>query len=255
MNQTITIFNHLGNDIRVMTDEQGEPWFVLKDVCNALGLGNPSMVADRLDSDGVSATEVIDNLGRTQKTNVVTEAGLYEVIFMSRKPEAKAFKRWVTSEVLPSIRKRGGYLTPEATREALRDPDFIIQLAMDLKEERARAAQAEAARAKAEAEVEAQRPVAALGKAIETAEGDLTPTAFGKILSKTIKTMGPNKFCRWLLDNDFAFRNGQGKIIPMQDAVNRGILILTERIDPAGKIRPQLLVTPAGQSYFAGILS
>ena len=70
-----------------------------------------------------------------------------------------------------------------------------------------------------------------------------------------IHTMGPNKFCRWLLDNNFAFRNGQGKIIPMQDAVNRGILILTERIDKAGKVRPQLLVTPAGQSYFAGILS
>jgi len=101
----IAIFNHLGNDIRVTTDEQGEPLFVLKDVCDALDLGNPSMGASRLDSDGVSTTEVIDNLGRTQKTNVVTEAGLYEVIFMSRKPEAKAFKRWVTSEVLPSIRK------------------------------------------------------------------------------------------------------------------------------------------------------
>ena len=85
-----------------------------------------------------------------------------------------------------------------------------------------------------------------LGKAIETAEGDLIPSAFGKH-----KDMGPNKFCRWLLDNNFAFR----KIIPTQDAINRGILILTERIDPAGKIRPQLLVTPAGQTYFAGILS
>lgn len=234
-----------------MTDEQGEPLFVLKDICDALDLGNNREVARRLDEDGVSTTDVTYNLGRNQKTNVVTEAGLYEVIFMSRKPEAKAFKRWVTSEVLPSIRKRGGYLTPEATREALRDPDFIIQLAMDLKEERARAAQAEAARAKAEA----QRPVAALGKAIETAEGDLTPSAFAKILSNTHKDMGPNKFCRWLLDNNFAFRNGQGKIIPMQDAVNRGILILTERIDKAGKIRPQPLVTPAGQTYFAGILS
>ena len=101
----ITIFNHLGNDIRVMTDEQGEPWFVLKDICDALDLKNISDVASRLDEDGVGTTEVIDNLGRTQKTNVVTEAGLYEVIFMSRKPEAKAFKRWVTSEVLPSIRK------------------------------------------------------------------------------------------------------------------------------------------------------
>lgn len=248
MNQTITIFNHLGNDIRVTTDEQGEPLFVLKDICDALDLKNISDVASRLDEDGVGTTEVIDNLGRPQKTNVVTEAGLYEVIFMSRKPEAKAFKRWVTSEVLPSIRKHGMYATPATIEEMIANPDIIIQLATTLKEERA-------ARAKAEAEVEAQRPVAALGKAIETAEGDLTPSAFGKILSKTIKTMGPNKFCRWLLDNNFAFRNGQGKIIPMQDAVNRGILILTERIDPAGKIRPQLLVTPAGQSYFAGILS
>ena len=114
----ITIFNHLGNNIRVTTDEQGEPLFVLKDVCDALDLKNISDVASRLDEDGVGTTEVIDNLGRTQKTNVVTEAGLYEVIFMSRKPEAKAFKRWVTSEVLPSIRKHGGYLTPKPSRHS-----------------------------------------------------------------------------------------------------------------------------------------
>ena len=244
----ITIFNHLGNNIRVTTDEQGEPLFVLKDICDALDLKNISDVASRLDEDGVGTTEVIDNLGRTQKTNVVTEAGLYEVIFMSRKPEAKAFKRWVTSEVLPSIRKHGMYATPATIEDMLANPDIMINALMRLKEERA-------ARAKAEAEVEAQRPVAALGKAIETAEGDLTPSAFGKILSKTIKDMGPNKFCKWLLDNNFAFRNGQGKIIPMQDAVNRGILILTERIDTGGKLRPQLLVTPAGQTYFANILS
>lgn len=202
----------------------------------------------RLDGDCVSLTDVTDNLGRLRQTNVVNEAGLYEVIIRSDKPEAKAFRRWVTSEVLPSIRKHGMYATPATIEDMLANPDIMINALMRLKEERA-------ARAKAEAEIEAQRPVAALGKAIETAEGDLTPSAFGKILSKTIKDMGPNKFCRWLLDNNFAFRNGQGKIIPMQDAVNRGILILTERIDPAGKIRPQLLVTPAGQSYFAGILS
>lgn len=69
----ITIFNHLGNDIRVMTDDQGEPLFVLKDICDALGLGNTSMVADRLDSEEVSTTEVLDNRGVQQKTNVVTE--------------------------------------------------------------------------------------------------------------------------------------------------------------------------------------
>ena len=245
----ITIFNHLDNDIRVTTNEQGEPLFVLKDICDALDLGNNREVARRLDEDGVSSTDIIDNLGRNQKTNVVTEAGLYEVIFMSRKPEAKAFRRWVTNEVLPSIRKHGMYATPTTIEDMIANPDIIIQLATTLKEERA-------ARAKAEAEIEAQRPVAALGKAIETAEGGLTPSTFGKILSDTnIKAMGPNKFCRWLIDNNFAYRNGQGKIIPKQDAVNRGILTLTERIDKAGKIRPQLLVTPAGQTYFANILS
>ena len=243
----IIIFNHLGNNVRVMTDEQGEPLFVLKDVCNALGITNTRNVSARLDED-MKGVCPVDTLGGTQQLTVINEPGLYEVIIRSDKPEAKAFRRWVTSEVLPSIRKHGMYATPATIEEMIANPDIIIQLATTLKEERA-------ARAKAEAEVEAQRPVAALGKAIETAEGDLTPSAFGKILSKTHKDMGPNKFCRWLLDNNFAFRNGQGKIIPMQDAVNRGILILTERIDPAGKIRPQLLVTPTGQSYFANILS
>lgn len=254
MNQIIP-FTYKGNNIRTLTTEDGELRFILADLAAVLDITNVTQLRSRLSDDLCQMYPVPDRRGQVQQTWTVNEAGLYEVIIRSDKPEAKTFRRWVTSEVLPSIRKRGGYLTPEATREALRDPDFIIQLAMDLKEERARAAQAEAARAKAEAEIEAQRPVAALGKAIETAEGDLTPSAFGKILSHTIPAMGPNKFCRWLLDNNFAFRNGQPKITPMQDAVNRGILILTERIDKTGKIRPQLLVTPAGQSYFAGILS
>ena len=101
----ITIFNHLGNDIRVMTDEQGEPWFVLKDICDALNLENTSRVASRLDSDDLTLSKVIDNRGVHRETFLVSEAGLYEVIIRSDKAEAKAFRRWVTSEVLPSIRK------------------------------------------------------------------------------------------------------------------------------------------------------
>ena len=151
----ITIFNHLGNNIRVMTDEQGEPLFVLNDICTALGITNTRNVAGRLDGDDVRPADIIDNLGRTQKTNVVTEAGLYEVIIRSDKPEAKTFRRWVTSEVLPSIRKHGMYATPATIDAIIADPDMGIRLLTTLKEERA-------ARAKAEAEIEAQRPVAAL---------------------------------------------------------------------------------------------
>lgn len=243
----ITIFAYDDTNIRTITTEDGEPWFVASDVAGILGYRMASDMTRRLDPDE-KGTRSVRTPGGIQEVSVINESGLYSAILGSKVEGAKTFRRWVTSEVLPSIRKHGMYATPATIEDMIANPDMAIQLLTTLKEERA-------ARAKAEAEVEAQRPVAALGKAIETAEGDLTPSAFGKILSKTHKDMGPNKFCRWLLDNNFAFRNGQGKIIPMQDAVNRGILILTERIDPAGKIRPQLLVTPAGQAYFAGILS
>ena len=247
MNQTITIFTYEANtNIRTVVTEDGTPFFCGKDVAITLGYTNPNK-AIHDHCKGVPFRYPLETPGGTQQVRFITEPDLYRLITHSKLPEAEKFERWVFEEVLPSIRKHGMYATPATIEDMIANPDMAIKLLTTLKEERA-------ARAKAEAEVEAQRPVAALGKAIETAEGDLTPSAFGKILSKTIKDMGPNKFCRWLLDNDFAFRNGQGKIIPMQDAVNRGILILTERIDKAGKIRPQLLVTPAGQSYFAGIL-
>ena len=247
MNQILSFTYETNTNIRTITTEDGTPLFCANDVATTLGYTNPNK-AMKDHCKGVTIRYPLETPGGTQQVRFITEPDLYRLIARSKLPEAEKFERWVFEEVLPSIRKHGMYATPTTIEDMLANPDIMINALMRLKEERA-------ARAKAEAEVEAQRPVAALGKAIETADGDLTPSAFGKILSKTIKTMGPNKFCRWLLDNNFAFRNGQGKIIPMQDAVNRGILILTERIDPAGKIRPQLLVTPAGQSYFAGILT
>lgn len=245
MNQIIP-FTYEGNNVRTLTTEDGTPLFCGKDVASILGYTNPNK-AMKDHCKGVTNRYPLETPGGTQQARFIAEPDLYRLITHSKLPEAEKFERWVFEEVLPSIRKHGMYATPATIDDMLANPDIMINALMRLKEERA-------ARAKAEAEVEAQRPVAALGRAIETAEGDLTPSAFGKILSHTIPAMGPNKFCRWLLDNNFAFRNGQGKIIPMQDAVNRGILILTERIDKAGKVRPQLLVTPAGQSYFAGIL-
>lgn len=246
MNQIVN-FTYENTNIRTVTTEDDTPLFCGKDVAITLGYENTNDALAR-HCKGVTIHYPLETAGGIQEARFITEGDVYRLIFNSKLPEAEKFESWVVDEVLPSIRKHGMYATPATIEDMLANPDIMINALMRLKEERA-------ARAKAEAEVEAQRPVAALGKAIETAEGDLTPSAFGKILSKTHKDMGPNKFCRWLLDNNFAFRNGQGKITPMQDAVNRGILILTERIDPAGKIRPQLLVTPAGQSYFAGILS
>ena len=125
----LAVFNYSEKEVRTI-NRDGEPWFVVKDVCDVLGIGNANMAAARLDDDEVSQTEVTDNLGRKQMTNIVNETGLYNLILRSDKPEAKQFKRWVTREVIPSIRKTGSYTKlPQTFAEALR-------LAADLEEQR-----------------------------------------------------------------------------------------------------------------------
>ena len=122
--------------VRVLADERGEPWVVLSDVCKILGLSNPTKVANSIDKDDLTIIQVTDNLGRIQKVNAVNESGLYQVIFQSRKPEAKKFKKWVTGEVLPAIRKHGLYATDEVIEKTLNNPDFMIEILQELKKER-----------------------------------------------------------------------------------------------------------------------
>lgn len=112
----IQVFTYQSNEVRTV-ELDGEAWFVLKDVCQILSLSTPARVAERLDSDEVSLTHLIDSIGRQQETTVINESGLYNVILRSDKPEAKPFRKWVTSEVLPTIRKTGGYMMPKLSKE------------------------------------------------------------------------------------------------------------------------------------------
>ena len=111
----LQIFTYQQNAVRTV-ERDGEPWFVLKDVCDVLNLTTPARVAERLDKDEVSQTHLTDSLGRQQATTVINESGLYSVILRSDKPEAKPFRKWVTSEAIPAIRRHGSYsqkpLTP-----------------------------------------------------------------------------------------------------------------------------------------------
>ena len=131
----LTIFNYEGKDIRTV-QRDGETWWVLKDVCDVLDLSNPSMIADRLDEDEKMKVDPKQYLGSrsNEPITIISESGLYNVILLSRKPEAKKFKRWVTHEVLPSIRKHGVY----AVDELLANPDLLIKALQELKAERAR---------------------------------------------------------------------------------------------------------------------
>lgn len=150
MDNNIQIFNNeeLGT-IRIMGTPDA-PLFCLGDVCKMLGL-RQGHVRERLEK-GVVSTEPLLTSGGTQMVNFVTEDGLYDVILDSRKPEAKRFRKWVTSEVLPTIRKHGAYMTKDALERAIAEPDFLIQLATTLKEEKAK-------RLEAEQQCEAQKQI------------------------------------------------------------------------------------------------
>ena len=130
----IQVWNYESSEVRTV-QVNGEPWFVLSDVCKVLELSTPARVAERLEKDEVSQTHTIDRMGREQKTTIINESGLYTVILRSDKPQAKPFRKWVTSEVLPSIRKHGAYMTPETIKKVMLTPDFIISLAGELKNE------------------------------------------------------------------------------------------------------------------------
>lgn len=108
----LRVFNYQSNEVRTV-EVNGEPHFVLKDVCAVLGIVDHKVTARRLDGDEVCQIPLIDSMGRNQETTVINESGLYSVILRSDKPEAKPFRKWVTSEVLPSIRKTGGYGNPQ----------------------------------------------------------------------------------------------------------------------------------------------
>lgn len=131
----LKVFNFESNEVRTQLID-GEPWFIGKDVSDLLGYSNsPKTLKDHVDEDD-KLTERIVMAGQNRDVTIINESGLYSLIIKSKLPNAKKFKRWVTSEVLPSIRKHGGYLTPDKIEEALLNPDILIQLATNLKEER-----------------------------------------------------------------------------------------------------------------------
>lgn len=121
----VSVFNFNQNEVRTIVKDDGEIWFVLSDVCNVLEIGNPSDAARRLDNDEVTL-DIIE--GNHRPTNLVNESGLYSLVLTSRKPEAKQFKKWVTSDVLPSIRKNGGYISGQEND----DPEIIMAKALQV---------------------------------------------------------------------------------------------------------------------------
>lgn len=152
-NNNLQIFSHPDfKQVRVITDEQGQPWFVAKDVCNVLDLSGTNKALLSLDEDEKREHEQYSCSGR--KPIIINESGLYSLVLRSRKSEAKAFKRWITHEVLPSIRKHGLYATPKTVDALLADPDTAIQMLTAFKHEQVARREAEALLAEATPKVQ-----------------------------------------------------------------------------------------------------
>lgn len=218
MNELKTFQNPKFGTIRTTTIN-GEPWFVAADVCKALEIQNNRDAISRLDADekGVAST---DTLGGKQELTIVNEPGLYALVLGSRKPEAKAFKRWITHDVIPTIRKHGAYMTPETIEKVLSDPDTIIKLATELKEERERTAALNA-------KIKADKPYTEFGAAIAANSDAILVRDFAKLLHNDGIKMGEKRLYKWLRENGFLMQTAPTK--PYQKYVDMGWFRVDER--------------------------
>lgn len=240
----IQIFkNEQFGEVRTI-EKNGEPWFVANDVCRVLDFANSSDVIKRLDDDEKSGVVLTDPHGRAQNTNVVSEAGLYTLVLGSRKPEAKAFKRWITHEVIPTIRRHGAYATGATIESIIADPESGIKLLQALKAEQER-------RKEAEAIAEAQRPKALFADAVAASDNSILVGELAKILRQNGVETGQNRLFRWMRDNGYIMRYTN---VPTQYSMERGLMEVKERAinNPDGSVRitQTIKVTGKGQAYF-----
>lgn len=246
MNNEIQIFNYNDREVRTV-QKDGEPWFVLKDVCGILSIGNVADVYARLDTDEKGVGQ-IDTLGGRQNMSIINESGLYNVILRSDKPEAKPFRKWVTSEVLPSIRKHGAYMTQEKLQEVLCNPDALFQIVSALKEE--------SDKRKA---LEIQNSALAVDLAIAQPKADYFDDciARGGLMNfrDTAKLLGmrQKEFIDNLLRDSYLYRDKRGRLLPYQKR-NNGYLEVKEAFNNSSDWNGvQTLVTPKGREFFRSL--
>lgn len=242
------IFNYQNKQVRTV-EKDGEPWWVLKDVCEVLEMDTTQLkkVADRLEPDE-KGRNLIPTPGGNQETWIINESGLYNVILRSDKPQAKPFRKWVTSEVLPSIRKHGGYLTPEKVEEALLNPDTLIRLATDLKAEREK-------RIQLEEQAQKDKPKVLFADAVATAKTSILIGELAKLLKQNGVDIGQNRLFDWMRRNGFLIqRKGTDYNMPTQRAMESGLFEIKEtsitHADGHVSVNKTPKVTGKGQQYF-----
>jgi len=243
MHNAIQTFNFEGATVRTVTGTDGEQWFVVADMLAVLGLDRKAL--ERIDDDekGVSS---IHTLGGEQSVTIVNESGMYSMILGSRKPEAKRFKKWVTSEVLPSIRKTGAYgHQPADPMTALKDPTVLRSMLLNYTEQVL----------VLQGRVDTLAPQAEALERISGADGLLNITNAAKALQ-----VQPGRVFSYIRQNRWVYRRpGAKSDVAYQDKIEQGLLKhkthVVERDDGSDRVCEQVMVTPKGLAVLAKLLA
>lgn len=242
----IKVFNHSEFGTLRGVEIDGESWLVGKDVAERLGYSNPQKaIRDHVDDEDKTVNESFTVNGTMGV--LINESGLYSLVLGSKLPNAKKFKRWVTSEVIPAIRKHGGYLTAEKVEEALLNPDVLIRLATELKDER------EARRA-LESKVAEDAPKVLFAQAVEQAENSILVGDLAKLIKQNGTDIGQKRLFERLRAEGYLGTRGDNYNMPTQRAMEMQLFRISERTinNPDGSVRltRTVKVTGKGQVYF-----
>lgn len=229
----------------------GTPYFVGKDVAEILGYTNPTKaLQDHVDSEDMTFNESL-KLSRQSGAWLINESGLYSLILCSKLPKAKQFKHWVTSEILPAIRKHGAYMTENTLEKALTSPDFLIQLATQLKEEQAH-------RKALEVQIEADKPKTIFADAVSVSKTSILVGELAKLLKQNGIEIGQNRLFAWLREKGYLIsRKGTDYNMPTQKSMELKLFEIKENSithsDGHTSITKTPKVTGKGQIYFINI--
>ena len=241
----LEVFNFENKEVRTKS-QNNEVWFCLKDVCSILEIKNHKDVVSRLNQKGVDISDTLTN-GGMQKVTFINESNLYKVIFQSRKPQAERFTEWVTSEVLPSIRKHGMYATEETIDKILSNPDFGIRLLSELKEEREKTKLLKN-------ENEQLKPKALFADTVSASDTSILIGQLAKFLKQNGNDIGQNRLFKILRKDGYLGKSGENYNLPTQKSMNLKVMEIKERTvnnsDGSVRITKTPMITGKGQVYF-----
>lgn len=248
MNNSIQRFDFKGAALRTLIDENGEPWFVAKDVCDVLELSNVGQALARLDNDEKSSITLNDGTPGNPNRAIVSESGLYALVLASRKPEAHEFKRWVTHEVLPQIRKTGGYIPTSEADDDMTILAKAVMIGQRTMEEQKRRIAAQ------DTQIKELEPKARFADAVAASDGTCLIGELAKMLRQNGMDIGQNRLFRLLQADGYLGKSGSNRNVPTQRAMDLGLFRIKEttvtHADGHTTVSRTPKVTGKGQRYF-----